>query len=79
MVPIHDSLPSRPLHADTLGISTWEHGDTPGTLIGRADAALYQAKRTGRDPVVALIGEASPDVAGVVFVGDVLEALNLLA
>lgn len=79
MVPIHDSLPSRPLHADTLGISTWEHGDTPGTLIGRADAALYQAKRTGRDPVVALIGEASPDVAGAVFVGDVLEALNLLA
>jgi diguanylate cyclase (GGDEF)-like protein/PAS domain S-box-containing protein len=62
--------------AMSLGISTWEHGDTPGTLIGRADAALYQAKRTGRDRVVALIGEASSGVAGVVFAGDTHGALN---
>jgi diguanylate cyclase (GGDEF)-like protein/PAS domain S-box-containing protein len=65
--------------AMSLGISTWEHGDTPGTLIGRADAALYQAKRTGRNRVVALIGEAPPDVAGVVFAGGVHEPLNRLA
>jgi diguanylate cyclase (GGDEF)-like protein len=27
------------------------HGDTPGAVIGAADAALYEAKRQGRDQV----------------------------
>jgi diguanylate cyclase (GGDEF)-like protein/PAS domain S-box-containing protein len=62
--------------AMSLGISTWEHGDTPGTLTGRADAALYQAKKTGRNRVVAQSSEASPAVAGGVLSGDALAALE---
>jgi diguanylate cyclase (GGDEF)-like protein/PAS domain S-box-containing protein len=37
----------------SLGISTWGHGDTIGALVGRADAALYLAKRRGRNRVMA--------------------------
>jgi diguanylate cyclase len=35
----------------SVGVSCWARGDTPQTLIERADAALYQAKRTGRNKV----------------------------
>ena len=65
--------------AMSLGISTWEHGDTAGTLTGRADAALYQAKRTGRNKVVAQISEASPTGVGGVLAGDALDALLRIA
>jgi diguanylate cyclase (GGDEF)-like protein len=33
------------------------HGDTPESLIGSADAAMYQAKAGGRDRVVAVSGK----------------------
>ena len=37
----------------SLGIATFPHdGKDPGDLIRKADAAMYAAKRAGRDQVV---------------------------
>jgi diguanylate cyclase (GGDEF)-like protein/PAS domain S-box-containing protein len=36
----------------SAGIAYWDGHETPEALTGRADLALYQAKRTGRDRVV---------------------------
>ena len=36
----------------SAGIAEWDGNETAGALIGRADAALYQAKRAGRDRAV---------------------------
>ena len=41
----------------SAGVATWRAGDTSAALIGRADAALYQAKALGRDRTE---GEPSP-------------------
>jgi diguanylate cyclase (GGDEF)-like protein len=37
----------------SVGVATWQAGDDAATLLARADDALYTAKRTGRDRVVA--------------------------
>ena len=37
----------------SFGVAAAQAGDTPETLIARADAALYAAKRAGRDRVIA--------------------------
>ncbi len=37
----------------SVGVATWIQGDTPQTMIERADAALYRAKRTGRNKICA--------------------------
>jgi diguanylate cyclase (GGDEF)-like protein len=37
----------------SAGIASWRPGEAPDQLEGRADALLYQAKREGRDRIVA--------------------------
>ena len=37
----------------SIGISTYQEGDTAKTVIDRADEALYIAKRTGKNRVVS--------------------------
>jgi diguanylate cyclase (GGDEF)-like protein len=37
----------------SVGVAVHRHGEDPSTTLARADAALYQAKRTGRDRVQA--------------------------
>jgi len=37
----------------SFGVAEWENGDTIDYLLRRADVALYDAKKTGRDRVVA--------------------------
>jgi diguanylate cyclase (GGDEF)-like protein len=36
----------------SLGVAEWEAGDTIDILLRRADVALYEAKRNGRNKVV---------------------------
>lgn len=43
---------SRPVTV-SIGIATYESGDTMSSIIGRADIALYDAKRNGKDCAVA--------------------------
>jgi diguanylate cyclase (GGDEF)-like protein/PAS domain S-box-containing protein len=37
----------------SAGVAVWNGVEPPDALVGRADAALYEAKRTGRDRTVA--------------------------
>ncbi|MGA8610228.1 MAG: diguanylate cyclase [Xanthobacteraceae bacterium] len=37
----------------SFGVSEWEQGDTIDRLLRRADIAMYEAKSTGRDRVIA--------------------------
>jgi diguanylate cyclase len=47
----------------SLGVANWRKGDTVATLLERADACLYAAKRAGRNCVVAETAlEQEPEV-----------------
>jgi len=37
----------------SFGVAEWERGDTIDRILRRADIAMYEAKNTGRDRVVA--------------------------
>jgi diguanylate cyclase (GGDEF)-like protein len=37
----------------SIGIAQWRDGESPSEIVGRADAALYESKRGGRDRVTA--------------------------
>jgi len=45
----------------SFGVAEWEPGDTVDRLLRRADVAMYEAKSTGRDRVVATDQFAIPD------------------
>ena len=48
----------------SFGVAQWQHGDTIDRLLRRADMALYEAKKTGRNRVVASEQESgAPDRA----------------
>jgi len=48
----------------SVGLAEWDGKETPDTLIGRADHAVYQAKAGGRNRmVVADIAGAAPEVS----------------
>jgi two-component system, cell cycle response regulator len=49
-VPVRDTMVQL---TGSFGVSEWQNGDTIDTLLKRADIALYKAKRTGRNCVVA--------------------------
>jgi len=44
----------------SVGVATWRRGDAAPDIVGRADAALYAAKRAGRNLVRC---ESDPDVS----------------
>jgi diguanylate cyclase len=45
----------------SIGVAAMREGDTPQSLIGRADACLYAAKRAGRNRVIC---ETDPEISG---------------
>jgi PleD family two-component response regulator len=38
----------------SAGVAYWDGKESPESLVGRADAALYEAKRAGRDRVMGV-------------------------
>jgi diguanylate cyclase (GGDEF)-like protein len=47
-------------HPCSIGLTTWTPGDTAETVIDRADAAVYLAKKRGRNCVASLVPSDTP-------------------
>jgi diguanylate cyclase (GGDEF)-like protein len=63
----------KPLGAVTIsvGLAAFpQHGSSPAQLMARADGALYQAKKSGRDRVIVADSNASEVLAGMDAVGN---------
>lgn len=65
-----DALRARTPQGQTFsaGVAMWEPGTDPGTAVAAADAALYRAKRAGRDRV-EVADDGSTDAAQSVMDG----------
>jgi diguanylate cyclase (GGDEF)-like protein len=51
----------------SCGVATWDTAETSEGLIARADAALYKAKNTGRDRIVAAAAPIAADRSSIRF------------
>jgi len=49
--PLHHAELTLPLTA-SIGVASWLGGESPDSLVNRADAAMYQAKSQGRNRIV---------------------------
>lgn len=58
---IVEELPKGQRIRFSAGLTQWQAGDTLDALVRRADKALYQAKRSGRDRIAILPPAAEPD------------------
>ncbi len=55
--PYHYNGKTTPMPTFSAGVALYRPGEPPSSLIERADKALYQAKRQGRDRIVLADGE----------------------
>ena len=51
----------------SAGVACWNGRESAEELVGRADAALYQAKRNGRDQLVTAGGVGPGDLESISF------------
>ena len=56
-------------HPCSAGVAEWRPGEPIDTVLARADAALYRAKREGRGRVVQAPDTATPDAAVLAVLG----------
>ena len=49
----------------SAGVACWNGRESADELVGRADGALYEAKRTGRDRLVTAGGAGSGELKSV--------------